>query len=183
MDQNLLEFWGNFLLSAARKKKQMDDVTTWMQKGVSGFDELTAMFRKFYGLDQMSEQSGEYKKMTEKAMQDFQQSFKEYMGTLDFVPRREHLSLVEKYEKLKEKCTDQEETIKHLKMLLNAKGIDQFQDLIKDQGELFQNMIKSFGQCFSSPDKPDSEKEAPEKQAKTNLKGDIEKNDRTDTNV
>jgi hypothetical protein len=183
MDENFLEFWGNFLLSAARKKKQVDDVTAWMQKGFTGFEEMTAMFRKFYGLDQMSEQSADYKKMTEKAMQDFQQSFREYMGALDFVPRREHLNLVEKYENLKEKCSAQEETIRHLKMLLNAKGIDQFQHLIKDQGELFQNMIKSFGQYFNSLNQPDPPEEKAEKQTNTNLKGDVKKNDRTDTNA
>jgi hypothetical protein len=152
MDENFLEFWGNFLLSAARKKKQVDDMSTWMQKGLSNFEDFAGMFRKFYGLDQLSEPGTGYKRMTEKAMYDFQKSVKSYMGSMEFVPKREHLDLVEKYEKLKEKCADQEETIKHLRMLLNAKGIEQIQDIMKGQGELFQKMVKGFVQYFNKPE-------------------------------
>lgn len=167
MDENLLEFWGNFLLSTARKKKQVDDMTAWMQKGFNSFDDLSGMFRKFYGLDQLSEHSTEYKKMTEKAMEDFQKSFKEYMGSLAFVPKKEHLSLVDKYEKLKEKCADQEETIKHLKMLMNARGTDQLQEIIRDQGEVFQTMMKGFTQYFTAPEKAESSKEGGENKQET----------------
>jgi len=51
MDRQFLEFWGNFLLNAANGQKQLEDMTHWMKKGFSGFDELTDMFQRFYGLD------------------------------------------------------------------------------------------------------------------------------------
>ncbi|MDM8525385.1 hypothetical protein QUF80_18620 [Desulfococcaceae bacterium HSG8] len=182
MDENFLEFWGNFLISTARKKKQADDMTAWMQKASTGFDELMPMFRKFYGLEQLSEQSEDYKNMTEKAMLDFQGTFKEYMGALDFVPKREHLALVSKYETLKEKCADQEETIKHLRMLLNAKGAEQVQDIMREQGELFQGMVEGFREYFK--DMGDSElsieKSDDTRQEDNNLKGET-KNDGTGT--
>jgi hypothetical protein len=158
VDEKFLEFWGNFLINTAREKKRADDITSIMQKSITGFNEmfatglseLTPMFRKFYGLDKLSEQSDDYSTLTKKAVDDFQKSFKDYMSMMGVFPRDDYLALVEKYEKLKEKCADQEETIRHLKMLLGAKSGEQneaiksLQEIAKDQSELFQKMVKDF---------------------------------------
>lgn len=187
MDEKFLELWGNLLLSAARGKKQTNDVFRWMQSGFPNFNdtssnkqsypdfkELSEMFHRLYGLDQLSTQSEKYKEMSDKALQDFQKSFKDYLNSMGIVSRDEHLTLIQKYEKLKAKCADQEETIRHLKMLLDSKGTNQtesssqFQDIIKTQGELFQKMMMDFGQQFNKTDfkKPDvkPEKEKSEKE-------------------
>jgi SMC interacting uncharacterized protein involved in chromosome segregation len=165
-DEKFLEFWGNFLLSAARGKKQADDIGTWTrqyfknmnqimaasQKSFSDLSEFSVMFRKFYGLDQIPEQSKEYESKMKTSASDFQKSLNDYLGMMGMVSKAEHLALVGKYEKLKEKCESQEETIRHLRMLLNAKGMAQgdavkgLQDIVKDQTELFRNMMAGFGQ-------------------------------------
>jgi hypothetical protein len=179
MDEKHLEFWGNFLLNAARGKKQMDEFTNTIrknldefseittQKGVSTMNEMMEMYRKMFGFDQLSDRGLEFNRVAMKAVQDFQASFKDYLGLLGIVSRDEHLSLVEKYEKLKLKCETQEETIRHLQMLLNAKSMDQgdvvssFQEIVKDQGELFQDMMKSFGKYFPKPSDDKSRKGEP----------------------
>jgi len=196
MDEKFLELWGNLLLSAARGKKQTNDIFRWMQTGFPNlndtstnkpgfpdFKELSEMFHRLYGLDQVSNRSAEYKEMSGKALHDFQKSFTDYLASMGIVSKNEHLTLIEKYEKLKAKCADQEETIRHLKMLLDSKGMNQpeissqFQDLVKNQGELFQKMMVDFGQQFNKPDlkKPDlnkpevnSEKETPENKEQKN---------------
>ena len=168
MDEKFLEFWGNLLINAARSKRQTDDVSDWMQKGFEQFREMTTfqgtrgfgdictMFRKFYGLDQLPERSSEYQTMAKKASEDFQKSFLDYQSMMGMVSKKEHLTLVEKYEALKEKCADQEETIRHLQMLLkNVKGQEQgdavrnLQSIVKDQTELFQKMTTGFTQTFA----------------------------------
>jgi len=124
------------------------------KKDIAGFDELSAMFRNFYGLDQLPENSSEYNTMSKKAVHDFQESFREYLAFTGFVPKDEHLKLVEKYEKLKEKCADHEETIKHLKMLTGGKSVDQgdiirsLQSIIKDQTSFFQKMMNDVSQQY-----------------------------------
>jgi hypothetical protein len=55
MDRQFLEFWGNYLLSVARGQKQLEDVTRWIHGGFSGVDELTALFKKYYGLEEQSQ--------------------------------------------------------------------------------------------------------------------------------
>lgn len=164
MDEKFLEFWGNILINAARSKKQTDDFFNWMKSGggaeapktsLPGTEEMAAAFRRFYGLDKVSEQGEDYNRMYRQSLEDFQKSFKEYLGLMGIVPREEHLALVRKYETLKERCAEQEETIRHLKMLLSGakngrNGLsEQFQDLVKNQSELFQQMMSDFGQCFT----------------------------------
>jgi hypothetical protein len=47
MDSQFLEFWGNYLLAAAKGQKQLEDLNQWIRQGFSGFEELTAMLKKF----------------------------------------------------------------------------------------------------------------------------------------
>ena len=193
MDEKFLELWGNLLLSAAQGKKQTNDIFRWMQSGFPNlnaradkpgfpeFKELSKMFHRLYGLDQFSNPSEEYREMSDRALQDFQNSFKNYLASMGIVSKTEYLALVEKYENLKTKCADQEETIRHLKMLLNSKGTNhleissQLQDIVKDQSELFQKMIMDFGQHFKKPDldKPDLNTTGDTPEKETSEKGGV----------
>ncbi len=155
MDRQFLEFWGNFLIHAAKGQKQLDDMTRWMQQGFKGFDELTAMFKTFYGLDNSDESTANDMLLWKKASEDFQKSFKDYLRLMGLVSKDEHLALVEKYETLKEKVAVQEETIKHLRMLLEEKHdtsqadlAQEFQTLIEKQTQQFRQTIETFGKSF-----------------------------------
>lgn len=168
MDEKFLEFWGNLLLNAAKGKKQTDDLMRWMRMGLpgittppsetkttAGFEDMIATFQKLYGLDKVSEKKEDPQKIWAEAMTDFQKSFQDYLTFSGVVTKKEHLALVEKYEKLKVKCTDQEESIRHLRMLLEdgkeeaSDTATQLQDIVRTQGELFQQMMADFGQYFS----------------------------------
>ncbi len=156
MDRHFLEFWGNLFLNAAKGQKSLEDMDRWIRQGFSGFEELTAMFQRFYGLDHLDKDSPDYVKMWKKAGQDFQESFKDYLSLFDLVPREDYLSLIEKYEALKERVATQEETIKHLRMLLGEKVsvpgevVKGFQDLMQKQREQFQKLMESIGQSFQT---------------------------------
>jgi hypothetical protein len=155
MDKNFLEFWGNFMLNAAKGQEQVEMLNRWMKGGVGGgFEELTAMFKKAYGLDSSSEKTPEYANFWKKASEDFLNSFKESLGLMGMVSKEEHISLIRKYETLKEKAENQEETIRHLRMLLGEKDIEQkqisekFQELAKSQTDQFQELMKNFSQFY-----------------------------------
>jgi len=158
MDRQFLEFWGNFLISAARGQKNLEAMAQWIHQGFSGVEELTAMFQKFYGLDRLDKDSPDYVKMWKKAGEDFQESFKDYLSLFDLVSRQEYLSLIEKYEAVKAKVATQEETIRHLRMLLGEKVFDPgevvkgFQDLMQKQRDQFQQLMASIGQSFQTSD-------------------------------
>jgi hypothetical protein len=155
MDRNFLEFWGNLFINAAKQQKQLEDLAKWMQQGFKGFDDLTAMFNKFYGLEPLKKDTPAYKESWEAASENFLNSFKNYLDLMGMVPKNEHLELVKKYEELKEKVADQEETISHLRMLLEQRKAESqdelvqgFQDLIDKQSKQFQQTMETFGSLF-----------------------------------
>jgi hypothetical protein len=164
MDRHFLEFWGNWLSSAAKGQKQLEDMAEWMGQGLRGFEYLTTLFRKCYGLDRLEEDSPEYLKTWKRAEQDFWASFKDYMGFFGVVPREEHLKLVQQYEELKEKVAAQEETIRHLRLLLSQKMVDHgeafrgFQDVAREQAAQFQDLMNSFGKAFKAGKGPKESK-------------------------
>ena len=155
MDKHFLEFWGNFLINTAKEQKRMEDLSKWIQQGLQGFDELTAMFNKFYGLEQMEKNTPAYTETWKKASEKFLKSFNDYMGLMGMVPKDEHLALIKKYEELKAKVAAQDETINNLRLLLEGKKAESqkelvqgFQDLIEKQSKQFQETMETFGTFF-----------------------------------
>jgi hypothetical protein len=159
MDRHFLEFWGHSLLNAAKGQKQLEDLAKWLPRGFFNLQDFTPLFQKAYDLDQVAPDSPDYLKIWKQAEKKFLDSFYEYLNLLGAVPREEYLALAERYEKLKEKVAQQEETIQHLKVLLEKKGMGfalgnlEFQELIKKQGAQFQELLKGFGEVV----KPDRE--------------------------
>ncbi len=155
MDKQFLEFWGNSMLAAAKSQKQLEDMTAWVQQGLKGFEDMTTLFLKVYGLDGLAKGSPDYMAAWKKADEEFRKSLKEYVSMLGLVPKNEHLELVGKYEQLKEKFALQEETIKHLRMLASDSKLkdqgelaQQFDELIRKQNDQFQNLVENFSKAF-----------------------------------
>jgi len=151
MDKQFVKFWVSFLGGYMKTKEQMEDMSTWMAQGFKGFDELTELFQRSYGLDRLGESATNYLTMWEQSKKDFERSLKEYLSLMGVVPRQEHLDLVEKYEALKEKSASQEETIAHLRQLLGGNQLDQtefhdgFETLIKKQSDDFNRLVTTLG--------------------------------------
>lgn len=151
MNRHFLEFWGKALLEAAKSQKQLEDLAKWFQRGFLGFQDYTQLFKSSYGLDEVAEDGPDYLILWKKAEEDFRRSFQDYLNLLGVVSREEYAALARENEKLKEKVAEQEETIKHLRMLADEKGLGleatslEFQKLIKKQGEQFQKFIQGLG--------------------------------------
>ncbi len=152
MDSQFLEFWGKCFLNAAKGQKALEDMAAWMRQGFTGFEEMTALFQKTYGLDQVAKESPDYFEMWKKAQEDFKNCFTDYLTLLGGVPRDEHMGLVKECEELKEKVASQEETIKHLQMLLSqaktGEVAGQLENLVQKQAEQFKKIMESFGESF-----------------------------------
>jgi hypothetical protein len=164
MDKNFLEFWGKFLIEVAKGQKQMEDINKWTSQGLKGFEDLSNMFKKAYGLEGLKEDNPDSLKMWKTAEMDFTKSYKEYIKLIGMVPRDDYLQLVSKYEQLKEKCALQEETIKHLRMLMDAKSSEYgevakgFQELAQNQSDQFQKLLAAFTEAFKKEPEKDQGK-------------------------
>jgi uncharacterized coiled-coil protein SlyX len=149
MDRQFLEFWGHYLLAAARGQKQLEDLNEWIRQGFSGFEELTAMFKKFYGLEPPLDETLESAKAWETAAAGFRTSFNAYLELMGVVSRDKYQALEQECDGLQKKVADQEETIKVLRSLLAEEGTYQgetvkvLQNLVHKQTNAFETFMKS----------------------------------------
>ena len=154
MDRQFLEFLGSFFLNAAKGQKQLEDMTRWIGGGFTGFNDLTRMFRKFYGMNGMPPASADYAKAWEKASENFKKSYLEWLNLMGVIPRSEYQALEKKCEALEEKVATQNKTIRHLQGLLAEKGLPYaeavkgFTQLMEQQGHQFQELMDSLGKAF-----------------------------------
>jgi uncharacterized coiled-coil protein SlyX len=153
MDRQFLEFWGNYLLAAARGQKQLEDLSQWIRQGLSGFEELNAMFKRIYGLGPPSGEDADSSNAWQNAATDFFKSFNAYLALLDLIPKNEYRALEEKLDALQKKVAEQENTIQVLRQLLTEKGTYQgetakvFQDLVNKQAEAFETLMKGMAEA------------------------------------
>jgi predicted nucleic acid-binding Zn-ribbon protein len=149
MDSQFLEFWGNYLLAAAKGQKQLEDLNQWIRQGFSGFEELTAMLKKFYGIELPQKNDADSTKAWQNAAADFQNSLDSYLTLMGLIPQEKYRALEQKYAALQNKVAELEDTIKVLRNLLAEKGTYQgettkvFQDLVNRQAEAFETLMQS----------------------------------------
>lgn len=163
MDEKFLEFLGNILLSTAKNKQQADQFFQWLQGGKvdpefmkmfwgkTGTSELAEMFQAWYGPKNPLLQNQQYWQLPGEVVNTFQTSMKDTMLSMGYVPSGEHNELLEKYKKLEEHSKQQEATIRQLKMMLQGQTdmTDQFQNIMSQQGKVYQDFISQFGSLFS----------------------------------
>ena len=167
MDSKFLEFWGNFLLNAAKGQEQAEGLNRMVREGYKTFEQQLSLFEKFYGLDKKPDPSTPYAEMWAKAASDFAKSYQEFMGVMGMVPR-------EDYEVLKKKAADLEEALQRGEKRTGVKEIDTaeiakgFEGLMKEQAEQFQALMASYGKLYEEkkPGKKSTEPHPPEKPSK-----------------
>ena len=144
-----MEFWGQYLLAAAKGQKQLEDLNHWICQGFSGFEELSALFKKFYGLEHAPQKNSDSAKAWENAAAGFRNSFNAYLDLMGVVPRDKYQALEQKLTALQKKVADQDETIKILRSLLTEEGTYQgetvkvFQNLVNKQSDAFETLMKN----------------------------------------
>ena len=117
MDSQFLEFWGNYLLAAAKGQKQLEDLNQWICQGFSGFEELTAMFKQFYGLEHPPDENLESAKAWENAVAGFRDSFNGYLDLMGVVPRDKYLALEQMIDSLPDRASQAESPVfQHLEL-------------------------------------------------------------------
>jgi hypothetical protein len=166
VNSQFLEFFGNFLLTAAKGQKQLEQMTIWMKQGFNGVEEMSSMFKRFYGLEQQEAPSTDQQNLWNKAIKDFQRSYSQYAELWGWVTHEDHQALKQRCAELEKTITKQQQTIAQLQLLLEAKGLgpsellQRFQTIVKDQGDQFQSLIQNLGKAFRKEgEKKDAPKE------------------------
>ncbi len=154
MDSRFLEFWGNYMLAAAKGQQQIDDLYKWMNQGLTGFNELTNTFQKIYGLNsEQSEADDSTGDAWQLAADGFRNSYEAYLDLIGAVPKETYRELEQQINGLEKKLAEREETITILRGLLAEKGTYQgetvkaLQDLVNKQAGAFESFMKNIAQA------------------------------------
>ncbi|MEM5788970.1 MAG: hypothetical protein AAGU11_16780, partial [Syntrophobacteraceae bacterium] len=137
---------------------------------------IASAVRKTCGVDPVTKSALDCYEFWEKAQQDFRKSLVNSLGIIGFVPREDHLSLVKRYESLKEKVASQQETIEHLRLLISEEKRAEHQEmtgkvqgLVQQQAEQFRQLMDAFGKSFK-PVQYEQPEKAPEPEKKREKK-------------
>ena len=69
MDTKFFKFWNDFVQQAVKGQIRSSDLMTLMQQGDGGSDEVMAMFKKYYGLDQKAVDAPDYLTLYQESLQ------------------------------------------------------------------------------------------------------------------
>ena len=151
MDQYIYKFLEDPFMNLEKGRKQMDDMTRWIMGGLSGFEELSESFGKFWDVDFWSTETQDYMNAWETTTEDFQKLFKYYLDMMGLVPKDEHFELINQYKELNERVADQvieiskqKEIVADQKQMITdqKKEIAKQKKLVADQKELVKDLKK-----------------------------------------
>ncbi len=168
MDRKFLEFWGNFLLNAAKGQEQAENFSRLIQDGFKTFEQQLSLFQKLYGLDKKPGPSTPYAEMWAKAASDFTKSYQEFLGLMGVVPRDDYEALSREHEILKKKYAALEDKLRRSRSKAGAGETDPlevakgFEGLMKKQAEQFQALMASYGRLYEDSGSKSAEARTPE---------------------
>ena len=143
------EFLGNYFTNAARGQKQLEDMSSWIKQDFAGSDDITALFRRCYGLSAPKAGGTLDGQSWPKAMVDFQQTFTQLAEQLGWVTLTEHQQMVDKCAALEKKIELQQVTITQLRDLLYREGrghtelFELFKGTFQEQSRQFNALLES----------------------------------------
>jgi hypothetical protein len=150
MDLQFLKFWGEAIRQSNAMQILGDEISRWMKGDIKETDELYALFRKYYGLEQGTDAFKDYGSQLKEAAENFQKSFREFLALMGVVPRSVYDQLLEQYADLKQKVAGLEENLKNMEKRFSGNAPDQpkaagvFDEMIKAQTDQFQEIMNTF---------------------------------------
>lgn len=152
MDNNLMELWGNFFLTAAKGQKQAGELSKMARDGLWGMPDPGAAMSGFSGMEAFEKATREYFALFARVNEEIQKAVKDYLALTDLVPRSDYLALREEFEAYR-KSVEEKGSIGSLlgeEMSLQKQGLRNFEELVRNQTRQFQDLMADFTQ-FMSP--------------------------------
>jgi hypothetical protein len=156
MHSQFMEFFGNYLIQAARWQKLVEHSAS---DGKPDMAALGSLFQKACGIDGPGETAlTEYSRTWQQSVEAFQSVFCNYARMWGWIPQADYQALQEKCASLEKTIQQKDQIISQLRSLLDEKGLGQseflqrFQSLIQDQSDEFQMFMKNFGDSVLKTD-------------------------------
>lgn len=160
MNSQFLEFLGNYLIQAAKWQSLSSPPFTGSSLSVMEPAEFARLFKTFCTIAGSQEKEiSDYLRLWQQSLENFHSLFTPYAKIWGWVPESDFQKLQEKCQSLEKVNRKQEQTISQLRSLLDEKGLGQvemlqrFQNLIQEQSDEFQNLMRNFGDALAQAGK------------------------------
>ncbi len=154
MDKNLLEFWGQIFLNAARSQQQMEDWNKWFSIDSFGKNKLFSSLLNQPETQKTEEITPEILEIARKATDAYKEVFKASLSLFDVVAKEDYDELLKENELLKEKVKAQENIIKNRRnqpekdIFEQQEVVNNLTEIVKDQTQQFQDLMKQMGKYY-----------------------------------
>jgi len=154
MDKNLLEFWGQIFLNAARSQQQMEDWNKWFSIDGFGKNKLFSSLLNQPETQKTEEITPEILEIARKATDAYKEVFKASLSLFDVVAKEDYDELLKENELLKEKVKAQENIIKNRRnqpekdIFEQQEVVNNLTEIVKDQTQQFQDLMKQMGKYY-----------------------------------
>ena|GEM_PF-2026748 len=149
MDEKMFRFWSDFFRQAAEGQARVDEIRHWMESGMRATGEIREWFQKW--IEQTGFPGDAAVKPMEEFMAEFNRAIQPFIINFGMVPKTVYLELEEKYNALKQRAAEQEETIRRLRRMVADKEIgggaeegDRFAELLAAQQQQFRQWMEMF---------------------------------------
>jgi hypothetical protein len=155
MNVNLLEFWGQTFLNAARSQQQLDNMNKLMGDNISADNPLVSSIFKAFGVPKPEKITPEdLIGLTKKSTDAYKEFFKSSLNLFQVVSKEDHLKVIKENEELKEKIAKLEKIISDSQKQTGEEGVDQEEvvnnltQIMKNQTQQFQELMKQVNQYY-----------------------------------
>jgi hypothetical protein len=122
MNSQFMEFFGNYLIQAARWQKLVEQTSPGKTPGVMDVTDLGKLFNQIFSLNKPAEPaSAEFARMWQQAIENFQSAFCLNASLWGWVPQADYQTLQIKCNALEKITQKQDHTISQLRSLLEEK--------------------------------------------------------------
>ncbi len=158
MNVNLLEFWGQTFLNAARSQQQLENMNKLMGDNISADNPIVNSIFKAFGVPKPEKVTPEdLIGLTKKSTDAYKEFFKSSLNMFEVVSKEDHLEVIKENEELKEKIANLEKIISNSQKKDGKAGkasIDQEEvvnnltQIMKNQTQQFQDLMKQVNQYY-----------------------------------
>lgn len=156
MNRDFLEFWGNFLLQAARGQRQLEELAKWTRVGFEAIEEQKAFWSALLYAQKESGEEPKAVETWEQSMDEFRESYREFMKIFGLVSMDEYQELIKKNEALEKKLAEQRKALPKgqpsVKKILDVQREmeEGLQGLVEKQSEQFKELMESIRTFYGS---------------------------------
>jgi len=158
MNRDFLEFWGNFLLQAAKGQRQLEEAVKWSRLGFEVLETQKAFWNAWHGAEEEKGKKPGDLDQWKKSAEEFRYSCRELARLFGVVSLEEYEELLRQKEALEKKLEEKKKSASKTRWTgkrvrdVQREMQRELQELTRKQGEQFNELMESIRKFYGQDD-------------------------------